>query len=187
MSAGPRTPPPGLKSRVLARAGAASAKPRWPLALAAGLALIAGGLGWWGLNEQRALESTRGQLTTAMAAYRDTLSLLRSPGTRVINIPVSTNGQVGAVTIFADTMTHRWLVTAHHLAANQPGQVYQLWFITTSGMVNASVIQVSGSAPMVEALEMPKGAGDVMGAAMTIEPGKGSPAPTGPMVFHYLL
>ncbi|HEX4560621.1 MAG TPA: anti-sigma factor, partial [Gemmatimonadales bacterium] len=70
---------------------------------------------------------------------------------------------------------------------NQPGQVYQLWFITTTGMVTASVIRVSGNAPMVEALEMPKGAGDVMGAAMSIEPGWGSAAPTGPMVFHYML
>ena len=187
MSAAPRTPPPGLKSRVLARAGAAGSRPRWPLALAAGLALVAGGLGYWGWTESQQLDATRGQLTVAMAAYRDTLSLLRSPGTRVINIPVSTNGQVGAVTIFADTMTHRWLVTCHHLATNQPGQVYQLWFITTTGMVTASVIRVSGSAPMVEALEMPKGAGDVMGAAMSIEPGKGSTAPTGPMVFHYML
>jgi hypothetical protein len=187
MSASPRTPPPGLKSRVLARVGAAGARPRWPLALAAGLVLVAGGLGYWGWRESQQLASTRGQLTEAMTAYRDTLSLLRSPGTRVINIPVSTNGQVGAVTIFADTMTHRWLVTCHHLATNQPGQVYQLWFITTTGMVTASVIRVSGGAPMVEALEMPKGAGDVMGAAMSIEPGRGSPAPTGPMVFHYML
>lgn len=187
MAATPRTPPPGLKSRVLARAGAAGSRPRWPLALAAGLALVAGGVGYWGWTQSQQLDATRGQLTVTMAAYRDTLSLLRSPGTRVINIPVSTNGQVGAVTIFADTMTHRWLVTCHHLATNQPGQVYQLWFITTTGMVTASVIRVSGSAPMVEALEMPKGAGDVMGAAMSIEPGRGSTAPTGPMVFHYML
>ncbi|HWH04362.1 MAG TPA: anti-sigma factor [Gemmatimonadales bacterium] len=159
---------------------------RWPLVLAAALAVSAGVLGWWGWREFRELASTRGSLNETIAAYRDTLSLLRSPGTRVINIPVSTNGQVGAVTIFADTLTHRWLVTAHHLAANQPGQVYQLWFITTTGMVNGSVLSVSGSAPTVEALEMPKGE-VVTGVQMTIEKGKGSPAPTGPMVFHYLL
>lgn len=156
-------------------------------ALAAGLALIAGGLGWWGWRQARGLVAVRGQLADAIAAYRDTLSLLRSASTRVISIPVSTNGQVGAVTIFADTLTHRWLVTAHHLATNQPGQVYQLWFITTTGTVNASVIRVSGPAPTVQALEMPKGAGAVTGAEMTIERGKGSPAPTGPMVFHYVL
>ena len=159
---------------------------RWPLFLAAALAVSAGILGWWGWRESRELASTRGRLNDAIAAYRDTLSLLRSPSTRVITIPVSTNGQVGAVTIFADTLTRRWLVTAHHLAANQPGQVYQLWLITTTGMVNASVLPVSGSAPTVEVLEMPKGE-VVTGVQMTIEPGKGSPAPTGPMVFHYLL
>ncbi|HEY6784582.1 MAG TPA: anti-sigma factor [Gemmatimonadales bacterium] len=159
---------------------------RWPLVVAAALAVSAGILGWWGWRESRELASTRGSLNDAIAAYRDTLSLLRSPSTRVITIPVSTNGQVGAVTIFADTLTHRWLVTAHHLAANRPGQVYQLWLITTTGMVNASVLPVSGSAPTVEVLEMPKGE-VVTGVQMTIEPGKGSPAPTGPMVFHYLL
>ena len=159
---------------------------RWPFVLAAGLAVSAGILGWWGWRESRDVASTRGRLNDAIAAYRDTLSLLRSATTRVIDIPVSTNGQVGAVTVFADTLTRRWLVTAHHLATNQPGQVYQLWFITTTGTLNASVIPVSGSAPTVEVLEMPKGE-VVTGVQMTIEPGKGSPAPTGPMVFHYLL
>ena len=187
MSAKARTPPPALKARVLARAGAAGAQRRWPLALAAGLALMAGGLGWWGWRQTDQLAAERAQMATAMSAYHDTLSLLRSPGTRVIQIPVSTNGQAGAVTIFADTMTHRWLVTCHHLATNQPGQVYQLWFITSTGMVSAAVIPEAGNIPMVKALEMPKGAGTVMGAAMSIEPGKGSPSPTGPIVFHYLL
>ena len=187
MAASPRTPPEGLKARVLARAGAAGARRRWPLALAAGLALVAGGLGWWGWRESQALSASRDRLGEAMAAYRDTLSLLRSPGTRVIQIPVSTNGQAGAVTIFADTMSHRWLVTMHHLAVNQPGQVYQLWFITSTGMVSAAVISEAGNTPMVKALDMPQGAGTVVGAAMSIEPGKGSASPTGPMVFHYLL
>jgi len=180
-------PPPGLKARVLARAGAAGARPRWPLALAAGLALLAGGLAWWGRTESLRVAETEGRLADAMAAYRDTLSLLRSPGVRVIQIPVSTNGQAGAVTIFADTMTHRWLVTCHHLAPNQPGQVYQLWFITSTGMTSAAVIAEAGNVPMVKALEMPKGAGTVMGAAMSIEPAAGVTAPTGPLVFHYML
>jgi len=187
MSAAPRTPPPALKARVLARAGAAGARPRWPLALAAGLALVAGALAWWGRSESLRRAEAEGRLTAARAAYRDTLSLLRSPGTRVIQIPVSTNGQAGAITIFADTMTHRWLVTCHHLAPNQPGQVYQLWFITSTGMTSAAVIAEAGNEPMVKALEMPKGAGTVMGAAMSIEPAAGVTAPTGPLVFHYML
>jgi len=187
MSAAPRTPPAGLKARVLARAGAAGAPPRWPLALAAGLALAAAGFAWWGRVEALRVADVQGRLTQMAAAYRDTLSLLRSPGTRVIQIPVSTNGQAGAVTIFADTMSHRWLVTCHHLAPNQPGQVYQLWFITTTGMASAAVIAEAGNVPMVKELEMPKGAGTVVGAAMSIEPGAGSSAPTGPMVFHYML
>jgi len=38
--------------------------------------------------------------------------------------------------------------------------------------------------PMVMALDMPKGGGRVMGAAMTIEPRVGSQQPKGRVVFH---
>ena len=186
MVAPPRTPPPELRGRVLARAQRRTA-PRWPLALAAGLALVAGGLGWWGIRTSQQLDEAGTRLAATTAAYQDTLSLMRSRGTRVLQIPVSTNGQAGAVTIFADTMTHRWLVTCHHLAPNQPGQVYQLWFITAGGVESAAVMAMHSDVPMVMALEMPKSGVLVMGAAMSIETGQGSVTPKGPIVFHALL
>jgi hypothetical protein len=155
--------------------------------VAAGLALAAGGLAWWGLRTNRELEEVEGHLVATTAAYQDTLSLIRSRGIRVLQIPVSTNGQAGAVTIFADTMTHRWLVTCHHLAPNQPGQVYQLWFITAGGVESAAVMPMHSDSPVVMALEMPKSGAVVMGAAMSIETGQGSVTPKGPIVFHRLL
>src|SRR5439155_539276 len=77
-----------------------------------------------------------------VSALEDTLSLIRSPATRVVQIPVSTSGRVGAVTIFADTASHRWLVTCHGLSPNQPGQAYQIWFITEQGMKSAAVMSM---------------------------------------------
>ena len=186
MTVDPRTPRPDTKGRVMARAVLSRSRRRWMLAAAAGLLLVAGAATWSWLAMQR-LQEQRTDLAGRLAAIQDTLSLVRSVGTRVVQIPVSTNGQAGAVTIFADTMTHRWLVTCHHLAPNEPGQVYQLWFLTAAGPRSAVIMPMDSDRPMVLALDMPKEGGAVTGAAMSIEPTPGSAAPTGPMVFHLSL
>jgi len=110
---------------------------------------------------------------------------------------VSTGGRVGAVTIFADSLRHRWLVRCDGLAPNAPDQAYQLWFITRDGMKSAALMPMDTDQPMVMALDMPRGGAGgaggagvvegVMGAALTIEPRAGSTTPRGPMVFHLLL
>ncbi len=186
MTVDPRTPRPDTKGRVMARAILSRSRRRWILAAAAGLVLVAGAATWSWLAMHR-LQEQRADLSGRLAAIQDTLSLVRSVGTRVVQIPVSTNGQAGAVTIFADTMTHRWLVTCHHLAPNEPGQVYQLWFLTAAGPRSAVIMPMDSDRPMVLALDMPKEGGAVTGAAMSIEPMPGSAAPTGPMVFHLSL
>ena len=177
MGATPRTPRPELKARVLGRARATRRRsPAWALAAAALLALSLAGSG---LLWRRAAR-LEGRLT----ATRDTLNLLRQPGTRVIAIPVVLGSRSGELTIFADSSTHRWLVTCHNLAPNAPGQAYQLWFVTERGMRPAAVMPMDGDAPMVVALDMPSGAGRVMGVAMSVEVRAGSAQPKGPMLFH---
>lgn len=184
MSAKPMMPRPALKTQVLARALAARRLPRWGLAAAAGLALaVAAGAVWAGLTARR-LTTEVARLEDAVRRYQDTLSLIRSPGSRVIHIPVTTGGRVGAITIFADDGSHRWLVACRNLAPNRPDQAYQLWFITETGMKSAAVMPMDSDHPMVMALEMPKDGGHVMGAAMSIEARGGSAEPKGPMVFH---
>ena len=146
MGAAPQVPRPELKARVLGRARAARpAAPRWALAAAAVLALslLGSGLLW-----QRAT-----RLEQRLAATRDTLDLLRQPGTRVIQIPVVMGSRSGGLTIFVDSTTHRWLVTCHHLAPNAAGQAYQLWFVTEQGMRAAALMPMDGDVPMVMALD----------------------------------
>lgn len=177
MTSEPRAPRPDLKGRVLERAFAVrTGTPWWALAAAAvlPLALIGGGLLW--------RQATR--LERGLAATRDTLDLLRNPGTRVIPIPVVVGARTGELTIFADTVSHRWLVACHNMAPNAPGQAYQLWFVTEAGMRMAAVMPMEGDAPMVLALDMPVGAGKVMGVAMSVEVREGSAEPKGPMLFH---
>ena len=176
MAATPRTPDPELKARILARATVAPRRSAWPLAAAALLVL---GVAGSGLLLRRAV-----RLQADLAAARDTLGLLRQPGTRVIAIPVVTAGRPGELTIFADSVSHRWLVTCHNLTPNAPGEAYQLWFVTERGMRTAALMPMDRPAPMVVALDMPQGAGKVMGVAMSLEPRDGSAEPKGPMLFH---
>ncbi|MGH7549025.1 MAG: anti-sigma factor [Gemmatimonadales bacterium] len=184
MLARPRTPRHELKARVLARAFARRA-PRWPLAAAAGLLLAAvGGGAYWSYRTVTALRAERDRLAGVVSALEDTLELVKSPAAKVVWIPVTTGGRSGGVTIFADTVQHRWLVRCDGLAPNRPDQAYQIWFITEHGMKSAAVMPMDHERPMVMALDMPKEGGRVMGAAMTIEPRAGSPAPKGRVVFQ---
>ncbi len=188
MLAAPRTPRPELKGRVVARALAR--RRRWGarLAAAAVITLILGGGGWWAYRTIGRLTAERDGLVTRVQALEDTVStFIHGPATRLIQIPVSTGGRVGSVTIFADSARHRWLVRCDGLAPNARDQAYQLWFITDRGMATAALMPMDQDQPMVMGLEMPRADRRVMGAAMSIEPRAGSPSPSGPMVFHLLL
>jgi len=183
MAAPPKVPRPELKERVLERALARRRRP-WRLAAAAGLVLLsgAGAYGWYRTLTTLRLE--RDRLAQAVLSLQDTLALVRSPDAKVVWVPVTTGGRVGGVTIFADTARHRWLVRCDGLAPNEPDQAYQIWFITDRGMKSAALMPMDHEQPMVMALDMPKGGGKVMGAAMTIEPRVGSQEPKGRVVFH---
>jgi hypothetical protein len=187
MLAPPRTPRPELKERVLARA---LARRRWrgSLAAAALITLAIGGGAWWAYRTIDTLTTERDGLAARVQALEDTVStFIHAPTTQVIQIPVSTGGRVGSVTIFADSVHRRWLVRCDGLAPNARDQAYQLWFITDRGMTTAAVMPMDQDKPMVMGLETPGADQRVMGAAMSIEPRAGSASPTGPMVFHRLL
>ena len=150
MAAAPKEPRSDLKARVLARALAARRRrvPPWALAVAAGAAVLLAGA-TYAVRAARELEGERALLAARVSALEDTLGLIRSSGTRVMQIPVTTNGRLGHVTIFDDTLSHRWLVACHNLAPNQPGEAYQIWFITDRGMASAAVMPMDRERPMV--------------------------------------
>jgi anti-sigma-K factor RskA len=175
MAAAPRAPRPELKDRVLQRAHSARRMP-WSLLAAAVLvgALAGGGLLW-----HRAA-----RLERDLAAARDTLDLLRQPGGRVLMIPVMIAGRPGAMTIYADSLTRRWLVTCHHLTPNLPGQAYQLWLLAGSQARSVAVMPMDHDVPIVMTFEVPRGMGKVTGVAMSVEPRAGSPAPTSALLFR---
>ena len=138
-----------------------------------------------------ALSAERDRLTAALAAVRDTLGFVRGAATRVVWVPVTTNGRLGGVTIFADSASRRWLVRCEGMAPNEPDETYQLWFVTTGGMTRAASMTMGEqeSSVMMRAFAIPDDVGPVTGAAMTIEPraATDSAPPRGPMVFHLRL
>jgi hypothetical protein len=185
MSVPPRTPRAELKAQVLARASQRRRGRRYGgwLAAAAVLLVVAAGASWV-YRRLGVLEGERARLLAELRAARDSLSYIVGTTSRVIQIPVSTNGRVGAVTIFADSAKHRWLVRCEGLAPNARGQSYQLWFLTDKGTRSAAVMAMDTDIPMVIALDMPRDSSRVMGAAMSIEVRQGSVEPKGPMVFQ---
>lgn len=163
---------------------------RWGgLARAATLVLALGGAGYWAQGKIAALSAERDRLALDLAAVRDTLGFVRGPATRVVWVPVTTNGRLGGVTIFADSATRRWLVRCEGMAPNEPDETYQVWFITAAGMKRAALMTMDErqSTVMAMAFEIPGDVGPVTGAAMSIEPRGGSAEPRGPMVFHLRL
>jgi hypothetical protein len=188
MLAAPQTPRPELKGRVLARALAPRRRWGGRLAAAALITLAVAGGAWWAYRTIGTLTAERDALVARVHALEDTVStFIHGPATQLIQIPVSTGGRVGSVTIFADSVRHRWLVRCDGLAPNARDQAYQLWFITERGMATAAVMPMDQDKPMVMGLEMPGADQRVLGAAMTIEPRAGSASPSGPVVFHRLL
>jgi anti-sigma-K factor RskA len=176
MSVEPRTPRPELKARVLGRAFAATRPRRWPLAVAAGLvlALAASGVLWRRVT----------RLETRLAATRDTLDLVREPGSRAMSIPVVIGSRAGVLSVFADSSAERVVIACHNFPANAPDQTYQMWFVTDRGMRNAGLMTMEEDYPMVMTLEPPEEGERVTGLAMSVEPRSGSTTPQGPMVFH---
>ncbi len=191
MTPNPRDPRPELRARVLARAVRRRARRRWVWLAAAAVLVLAlmGGVGYWAREAIVALSADRDRLAAELAAVRDTLGFVRGPATRVAWIPVTTNGRLGAVTIFADSASRRWLVRCEGMAPNEPDETYQIWSVTSAGLKRAAVMTMDAQEATVMAMAfgVPDDVGLVTGAAMSIEPRGGSAAPRGPMVFHLRL
>jgi len=185
------TQPKGL-SQELRGGSAGSGGVRWGRIAATALLVLGSGGGavYWARGRIVALSAERDRLTAELAAVRDTLGFVRGTATRVAWVPVTTNGRLGGVTIFADSASRRWLVRCEGMAPSEPGETYQIWFVTAEGMKRAAVMTIDErqSTVMAMAFDVPSDVGLVTGAAMSIEPrAGGGSAPRGPMVFHLRL
>jgi hypothetical protein len=190
MGVRPVTPRPGLV-RELTRGVLGEREPAWrralPWAIAASVALTGGVLAVRGRTEARDATAQLAATSQALDALRDTLSVLRN-AQKVMHASVAMDGHAGGITIFADPVSHRWNVVVHGLPPAPAGERYQFWFICADGMVRGAEVSTSPEHPAILTLGMPKEGGNVLGAALTVEPANvTSGPPQGQQLAHLML
>ncbi len=186
----PVTLRPGLV-RKLSRGVLGEREPVWrravPWALAASVALTAGMMTLQARADARDAGARLAAASEELDAARDTLSVLRNTR-KVMHASVQMDGQQGGITILADPVSHRWNVVVHDLPKLPQGEHYQFWFITDDGMVRGTEFDTSLEHPAVMTMGMPKEGGNVLGAALTVEPaGASSGPPQGQVLAHLML
>jgi hypothetical protein len=186
MGVAPVAPAPGLPRRMASRILDRPSRWRYaiPYGLAAAMALLAIGLSVRGRAERASMESQLATRDQRLAALQDTLSIVQR-AQQILQAKISMNGHDGGLVIFQEPVSHRWYVVVHGLPPAPTGNVYQFWFITTSGMVRSVEVRGDPERPAFITLPMPPVAAPVMGAALTVEPVVNrSTEPRGPMLAH---
>ena len=199
----PAAPLPFVRERSAATDAPVEVASRWPLRLAATVALALLGLSGWQLLRLEQQKQTIARLTdqlrgaqqpvVALAELRDQLeaaqaklTVITSPGVEVCNLkPVGENPlqprSRGALFVAADHQ--HWYLKVVGLNRSPQGRAYQLWFITEAGhRVSAGTFHVEpGERRELSSETMPAG---TIAVSITLEPAGGSPQPTGPPVLY---
>lgn len=174
---------------------------RWPLALAATLALALLGLSVWLYSQvgvQRAtIASLRRQLSFervrsegAVARVRQLENASFVVGSRAVLVsalrPVAPPGQPplqpdahGMLFVAADHQ--HWYMSLQGLQPAPEGQVYKLWFMADRPVSSGSFTARTGEPIDMSSQQMPAG---TKGAMITLERDPNAPAPTGPAILQ---
>jgi anti-sigma-K factor RskA len=127
----------------------------------------------------RSQQAELARLEQQFRRTRDTISLVRSPGSRVIDLQGQDSYASSAARIFWDVRKGTWRLYADNLPPAGEGRTYQLWLITPSEKISAGVFDPQKDEEPSGTVTIPKAAGQVVAAAVTPEPAGGSPQPTG--------
>lgn len=178
---------------------------RWPLALAASLALALLGLSLWlysGVRQQNAtidrltrelraeqqragsLAAQQVEIQNELAEMRGGFGLITSPAVEVSPMrPTERSPQPqarGALWVAADHQ--HWYLSVHGLEPLGAGRRYHLWFLADSGAVSGGSFDAQPGSPVnLSSEHMPH---DTKAVVITMEPDTGTPAPSGPEVLR---
>ena len=190
-----------------ARSARSTSRRRWPLALAAVLALaLLGGTifqlysllrdadgtidGLTAALQQEtaratALAEKQAQMTAELAEMRTNFGLVTSPAVGMSPMkPVANSPQQQAKgTLYVAADHQHWYLSAHDLQPLNQGRRYQLWFIADSGAVSGGTFDAQPGAPVhLSSEHMPS---DTKAVVITLEStDQGAPRPTGPEILR---
>lgn len=172
--------PPSRQGRELVRAASPDVLPfrrRFaavlPYALAAALALVAFGLGWYGIAQHNALAEQRASAHNQEAVLAALTSGL-APGSAIVKTPAASSLPSALIVQPADGSPAYLLVNWPQPAQ---GKSYQAWLINQGQQpVSAGVFDGSTGGIQVIRLSRPIAGSQVF--AVTVEPHGGSPQPT---------
>jgi len=127
-------------------------------------------------SQQRELARDR----EALAQEREALALLTSPEAKRMELTGTTAAQNARATLVFDKQTGRAMLLTEGLPAAPPDKAYEVWFIPKGHSPMAGkVFTVDASGRAMVSDQMPPEARDNSVIAITLEPKRGSAAPTG--------
>jgi hypothetical protein len=123
------------------------------------------------------------ELRTALAAAREALAVIQTPGLQFVRLDKTEDAPPAEGHMLMNARTGQALFYAFDLPPVPSDKAYELWWITEKeGPVNAGLfLPDQQGLGRVEAA-VPGDFGAIQAAAVTIEPAAGVPKPTGPMV-----
>ncbi|HTE85824.1 MAG TPA: anti-sigma factor [Dehalococcoidia bacterium] len=146
----------------------------FPLALAAAVALVAIGLGAWGIAQRSALLAAREQeqrQSTVLALIGSSGTVLQTPGSATVPTALLVEPKAGG----AAYLVQSW-------PPLDASRTYQAWYIAQGAQpVSAGVF--SGSSGQLQAVQLAAPAQAAQAFAVTIEPAGGSAQPTSQPLF----
>jgi anti-sigma-K factor RskA len=117
------------------------------------------------------------RLRQEFSRARDTILLVRSPGSKVVDLQGQNAAAASAARVFWDVRRGTWRLYPSNLPPAGPGKTYQLWLVTSSRKISAGVFPPAEEASGT--VSVPVESGPVVALAVTPEPEGGSPQPTG--------
>ena len=157
-------PPARLRAAVLATVQPdAARRSRWRTALLAAAAAIVVGLAAFGAGIALRPSSTKSMAEQIMAA----------PDVRTVS------GQLGGgtATVVFSRDRNAGVLVMNNVPPPSQGTVYQMWLIGDKGPISAGTMNTAAVAPSTT--DMLTNLGNSTALAFTVEPGEGSPQPTG--------
>jgi anti-sigma-K factor RskA len=130
-------------------------------------------------------EKDLGELRAALAKAEESAALLQAPGLKFVRLRQTPNNRPSEAHALLNTQGGRAIFYAFDLPPVAGDKTYELWWITEKkGPINAGLfVPDERGLSRVEG-EVPRDAGAIQAAAVTVEPAEGVPKPSGPMVLH---